>query len=945
MSAMNSGFAFRRLRARRGRMLAMVLAFVLTATTASWAAVRTERMAQVGAQVGGPFLVYDYSTGTATMNDTAINFDAGTYSSTQKTSDGNALMLVRQGDVAPNPTDVWWDTLWRTRRCWTVTNTTAATITNGRATVTFDATTDVANGWMLATGADIRAVSGGATPATLAFNLAAAPSATTTVTMAVPSLAAATSQSLCLYWGNPAATTSTSVTLPAAGGVVLYRLVSNTTIADTPNWSSDVPPGLPSGATRVLSAGQTVTSLNAAPGDAVTAADVDASVPAGTLLSIFARRSRGVNTAGTFAEFQFSVPSGTNVDVRTYYADHEAAGYRFNVAVNGSITLPDFEPSSICTAAGLTQRCGLMRFTNVTSTGTVTLRFSPVVSGVGSALRRPIWNAIELRTPGSPVTVLSATGGNRREGLTASSGTWTSPVVDTGSAATIFGIVQPVLASASSATGRPVTASPLASGSVLAAGNDGARTGTAFVSTTVAQPFWEVDLGSNQSVRAVDVYTTAYAMSDVTVFVSPTSLSGYASPAAAITAGVPNVVFTGPIASANMNSVFPSGTTGQYVRIWASGTSSLTLAEVEITGPTPTGATAQVAVSTSSSGPWTFVGPDGTSATSYTSTGAFPYSFDANRYYRAQVTFQSASGVASPLLDFIRTTAGLTTLPRTADGFHQYSAPNIGVNWTVRIKTSMGAITSAATATLHPQGVATWGASQISGHLDRSAASCCVGNAPFFTTTAATTSQTPVALYDVGGFRNISVISDRADDIPADHEQIVDIALSPTMRVQVPLRRTASSASIPTNIAIGKVASQSSTGFGGIAARGNDNNTNGDYFGGSSVMHTNFEVNPWWQVDLGSQRLVNSVEVYNRTDCCSNRLTGFHILVSANPLPATLAAALVAPGVTSLQYSGGAFSTPQALTFPSGATGRYVRLWSTNTDYLHVAEVRVIGPS
>ena len=69
------------------------------------------------------------------------------------------------------------------------------------------------------------------------------------------------------------------------------------------------------------------------------------------------------------------------------------------------------------------------------------------------------------------------------------------------------------------------------------------------------------------------------------------------------------------------------------------------------------------------------------------------------------------------------------------------------------------------------------------------------------------------------------------------------------------------------NVAPGKPTSQSSMGFGGIAARGVDGNTNPQW-GGSSCTHTNAEPNPWWAVDLQQSYDIDSVVIYNRQDCC-----------------------------------------------------------------------------
>lgn len=81
------------------------------------------------------------------------------------------------------------------------------------------------------------------------------------------------------------------------------------------------------------------------------------------------------------------------------------------------------------------------------------------------------------------------------------------------------------------------------------------------------------------------------------------------------------------------------------------------------------------------------------------------------------------------------------------------------------------------------------------------------------------------------------------------------------------------------NLAYGKVATQSSTNFAGVASRAVDGDTSGNW-GGLSVTHTQNESNPWWEVELGSEYAIDDIVVWNRTDaCCSNRLSDFVVSV------------------------------------------------------------------
>ncbi len=74
------------------------------------------------------------------------------------------------------------------------------------------------------------------------------------------------------------------------------------------------------------------------------------------------------------------------------------------------------------------------------------------------------------------------------------------------------------------------------------------------------------------------------------------------------------------------------------------------------------------------------------------------------------------------------------------------------------------------------------------------------------------------------------------------------------------------------------LASQSSTGFLGEAQRAADGKTDAN-FNGNSVTHTALEANPWWELDLGSKVPIGSLRIWNRGDCCGERLVGAKVLV------------------------------------------------------------------
>jgi len=146
------------------------------------------------------------------------------------------------------------------------------------------------------------------------------------------------------------------------------------------------------------------------------------------------------------------------------------------------------------------------------------------------------------------------------------------------------------------------------------------------------------------------------------------------------------------------------------------------------------------------------------------------------------------------------------------------------------------------------------------------------------------------------------------------------------------------------NLALGKPATQSSTyPFARSAAASSavDGKTDGNFYDGS-VTATNPDTNAWWQVDLGASASVNSVVIWNRTDCCGSRLSDYWVFVSNTPFqtndtPATL------------QSRAGTFASHQtsapspAATIVANTQGRYVRIQLSGTNYLSLAEVQVFG--
>jgi len=83
------------------------------------------------------------------------------------------------------------------------------------------------------------------------------------------------------------------------------------------------------------------------------------------------------------------------------------------------------------------------------------------------------------------------------------------------------------------------------------------------------------------------------------------------------------------------------------------------------------------------------------------------------------------------------------------------------------------------------------------------------------------------------------------------------------------------------NVATGGTVSQSSTAYGGAASRATDGNTNGNW-GGRSTTHTHTSTNPWWKTKMANANSVQKVVIYNRYDCCWQRLANPIVSLNLN---------------------------------------------------------------
>ena len=83
------------------------------------------------------------------------------------------------------------------------------------------------------------------------------------------------------------------------------------------------------------------------------------------------------------------------------------------------------------------------------------------------------------------------------------------------------------------------------------------------------------------------------------------------------------------------------------------------------------------------------------------------------------------------------------------------------------------------------------------------------------------------------------------------------------------------------NVAKGKPAKQSSQYGNYEASRAVDGNINGHSSRGS-ITHTKNGPNPYWQVDLVGTYRLDEIKIFNREDCCKDRLKNFEVIIKLN---------------------------------------------------------------
>lgn len=137
---------------------------------------------------------------------------------------------------------------------------------------------------------------------------------------------------------------------------------------------------------------------------------------------------------------------------------------------------------------------------------------------------------------------------------------------------------------------------------------------------------------------------------------------------------------------------------------------------------------------------------------------------------------------------------------------------------------------------------------------------------------------------------------------------------------------------ISDNLALGKTAEQSSnySSNSGLAGLAIDGNTSGLWKQGS-VTHTSNTSTPWWQVRLGADYTIGDIVIWNRTDCCSSRLSNFDVFVYNDA------------GTQVYKTTITSTPNPSVTINTGGVTGSRVRIKLKGTNALSLAEVQVFS--
>ncbi|ALJ04719.1 hypothetical protein APS56_06055 [Pseudalgibacter alginicilyticus] len=138
------------------------------------------------------------------------------------------------------------------------------------------------------------------------------------------------------------------------------------------------------------------------------------------------------------------------------------------------------------------------------------------------------------------------------------------------------------------------------------------------------------------------------------------------------------------------------------------------------------------------------------------------------------------------------------------------------------------------------------------------------------------------------------------------------------------------------NLALNGLASQSTTAYDAPAERAIDGNSDGDFNNGS-VSHTApMDDDKWWQVDLGEDKKIEDITIYNRTQSTySERLNNFTVSIIDSENNTVFSQFFVDYPDPSININTGT----------EGVIGQIVKISKSSDEPITLAEVEVYGTS
>jgi len=138
------------------------------------------------------------------------------------------------------------------------------------------------------------------------------------------------------------------------------------------------------------------------------------------------------------------------------------------------------------------------------------------------------------------------------------------------------------------------------------------------------------------------------------------------------------------------------------------------------------------------------------------------------------------------------------------------------------------------------------------------------------------------------------------------------------------------------NLALNGIATQSTTGYGGLPEKAIDGNTDGDFNNGS-VSHTDtIDADKWWQVDLGEDKKIDDITIFNRTQgTYGERLNNYTVSVIDSEHNIVFSQFFEDYPDPSININTGT----------GGVIGQIVKITKTSEEPITLAEVEVYGTS